>query len=96
MAAQNPRPSTLLTVSAAVSAISGVCYGFAVASAGTGEVTVELFDGADDTGTPLYPALVLAVGETSGGTCHRVQFTSGLYVKITGTPTGVIAYLTGG
>lgn len=94
--ALTPKPSASLTSSAQVCTVAGVCHGFSVATPGTADVTVQLFDGADDTGTPLCPPLVTPAGETSGGDCHVVAFSAGLYVKITCTPTGVIAYYTQG
>ena len=64
-------------------------------SDGTNASTVEVFDGTDDTGVLLAKVVCpagSAVGYTGGAMHLPVRFTTGMYVKITGTNAGGVIH----
>jgi len=61
---------------------------------GTNQATVEVFDGADDTGVLLVQLIVDAgLVSKSINLSRAVRYTAGLYIKITGTGAGGIVHI---
>ena len=73
---------------------SGYLYGFAVVTDGTNAVTVEVYDGTDNTGVQIVPSWIVTTSPTDR--IQTVSFDSplavdtGIYVDI--TTSGTVSY----
>jgi hypothetical protein len=86
--------SATKTADGAVMAGSGYLFGIAVVTDGTNAVTVEIYDGTDNTGKQIFPSWVVTTSSTD-----RIQIVAfdpplavddGVYVDI--TTAGTVSY----
>lgn len=85
----------LLAISTQVFTGRGTLSNVVSISDGTNASTVEVFDGTSDAGTLLAKVVCPAgspVGYTGGAMHLPVRFTTGMYVKITGTNAGAVIH----